>query len=366
MQLRNNKREESKNVLLVYTYISHYRIPLFERLGQEYNLTVIHSGKKMSNNKSSFKEIVSPAYHFGKFRYQPKLIHEYFKGNYDVVILFLDVAWISTLRIAFARHHKKPLMINWGAWMTRNPIANRVRSAIINRSDASLFYAARARSQFKNKKCKSRLIVATNTIEVKESAAANKSPTINTILSVGSLDSRKKPEMLIKAFKSKIDVIPLNIKLVFIGAGSELNRLKDLVKNHRMEDRILFLGAITDSKTLAEHYSRAIICTSYGQAGLSVLQSFGNGVAYLTNHNAISGFEIDNIQNGRTGILTQDFDSFSNAIEKCCNSKDYALTLGRNARSHYLKYATMDNMAQAFIDAIEGTDCTSVFETPHN
>ena len=72
-----------KNILIVYNYILHYRIPCFVQLSKIYNVTVIHSGKKSLNETESLKEVIVNVYNFGPFKYQNNVIKEA-KKKYDI------------------------------------------------------------------------------------------------------------------------------------------------------------------------------------------------------------------------------------------------------------------------------------------
>ena len=133
--------------------------------------------------------------------------------------------------------------------------------------------------------------MANNTFDVGERSKCFQEPEKNTILFVGSLDQRKELDVLLKAFSEIIEVIPKSINLVIIGDGEEKENLIKLIEKLSLKKRVSMKGKITSNVDLIEYYKKALVNVSFGQAGLSVLQSFGYGVPFITKINAISGGE---------------------------------------------------------------------------
>ena len=100
---------------------------------------------------------------------------------------------------------------------------------------------------------------------------------------------------------------------------------------------------------------------SFGQAGLTVLQSLGYGVPFLTKINAISGGEKTNIRDKENSLFCEDnIDSLESILVEICNDIVFARLMGERAYKYYSKYCTIENMCQGFIDAIENTNLSSV------
>jgi glycosyltransferase involved in cell wall biosynthesis len=350
-----------RKVLIGYNYILHYRVPLFNKLAEKYDVTVLHSGKSMRETNDKYAELIVPVYKIGPFHFQPGFIKEVTKKEYDVVIALFDVAWITTLIAVFIRR-KKCKFILWGAWITKNKLANLLRVAFSKRVDSNIFYTHAARKDFISRNVnENKLFVANNTFDVGEQIESFKYILKNRILFVGSLDERKQNDLLIYAFNNIIDKINEDINLTIIGEGSKLESLKRLVSEIGLTKRVEFFGKINDVDYLKEYYKVAIVSVSFGQAGLSVLQSLGYGVPFLTKKNAISGGEITNIRNDYNGILCDDnIKSLQENLLKLCLDIPYARVLGENAFNYYKKYCTMENMANGFIDAIENSRLSEV------
>lgn len=352
-----------KKVLLGYNYILHYRVPLFNLLSKKYDLTVLHSGKKFVTEKDFYKEIIVPSKKIGPFQIQKGLLKEVKKDDYDVIILLFDVRWIYTI-ISIYLYNKKAKLILWGAWLTDSSIANKLRYSLSKKADMNIFYTQKSRLDFvKIGIDENKTVVANNTFDVGPRIKSFENNVKKRILFVGSLDRRKQNDILINAFYNILDKIPENIVLTIIGDGIEREKLMDLVKTFSLEKRVTFAGRIEDPAVLKDYYKEAILSVSFGQAGLTVLQSLGYGVPFLTKINAISGGEKTNIRNKENGFFCEDnIKSLESLLIKTSNDIGKAREMGKNAYEYYSEYCTIENMAKGFIDAIEGTR-TCVIDT---
>ena len=345
-----------KKVLLAYNFILHYRIPLFNLLADKYDLTVLHSGYQMTTGKDKFEEIIFPTKKAGPFFIQSGILNEVKKEKYDVIIFLFDVRWLNTIWSIYACH-KKAKVILWGAWLTDSSIANFMRLYLSKRVSGNIFYTEKSKKDFVRLGLNSDLaFVANNTFDVGERVKSFNNDSKNRILFVGSLDKRKQNDVLIQAFYNVINLIPNDIILTIIGEGEEELKLKELVNDLQITDRVVFTGKITNPDKLKEFYRQSIVSVSFGQAGLSVLQSLGFGVPFLTKKNAISGGEKENIVDGVNSIFCDDnIESLEMELKKLCSDIKFSNKLGENAYKYYSEYCTIENMCQGFIDAIENT-----------
>lgn len=350
-----------KKILLGYNFILHYRKPLFNLLSEKYDLTVLHSGFETLHTNDTYKELIYPVKNIGPFFIQKGILDEVKDDKYDIIILLFDIRWINTIKSIYS-YNKKAKLILWGAWMTESTIANKLRLYLTKKAQASIFYTQESREDFVNSGidlCKT--YVANNTFDVGKRVKSYQNPIKNKILFVGSLDARKQNDVLINAFTNIITQIPENIELTIVGDGLEDNKLKNLVKLKNIDNRVNFVGKVVDTNKLKNYYKEAIVSVSYGQAGLSVLQSLGYGVPFLTKINAISGGEKSNIKNRINSIFCEDnISSLEKSLLKLCNNIEFARKLGKNAYNYYSKYCTIENMCLGFLDAIEDTHLAKV------
>jgi len=344
-----------KRILIAYTFLADYRVPIFRQLASKYELTVSHSGRPIGDPNVGFSELILGHLTTGRLHFQRGLLSEVRNGRFDAVIFFLDVAWLSTI-ISFICCPRSSKRITWGAWKTSSNPANLLRKVLLKWAHANIFYGPEALHDFVMMGVPSdKNFVARNTVEVK-TLRSEHGVAKDTILFVGSLDPRKQNEIALKAFANIVDKISPNIRFVIIGDGVMKGPLKELVADLGVGSRVHFVPAITDPVVLSENYARAIASVSFGQAGLSVLQSLGYGVPFITKENAISGGEINNLKDGYNALLcSDDLGSLEAAMLRVCLDPGYAARLGANAAQYYRNYCSVENMVQGFIDAIEGT-----------
>jgi len=345
---------QKKRVLICYTKLAHYRIPIFERLAAYYDLTIVHSGERCTSADSCFEEIVLPVRRVGRFHYQTGLWSVIRRNRYEAVIFFLDLAWISIV-LSFLFCPGIQRRITWGLWRTGRRIPNLVRLCSALYAHANVFYSVGAAQEFLTLGVpNNKIYVARNTVKV-ESPYRREGGCRNTLLFVGSFDRRKRNDVAITAFSDIVNLIPSQIKLVFVGDGSDKETARGLARSRNVSDRIEFHPATTDDQTLRLFYSNAIASFSFGQAGLSVLQSLGHGVPFITCRKAVSGGEIENIRHNYNGILCDnDIEGLKTAFVKVCTDCDFVSQLGLNAKEHYHKYCDEYNMVNGFRSAIEG------------
>jgi glycosyltransferase involved in cell wall biosynthesis len=342
-----------KKVLLIYTELLDYRIPIFQRLASICELTVTHSGAKATNDDAGFCEIILPVRKIWRFRYQSKVINLIRSGKFHTIIFFGDIAWLSSL-IGFFVCPARTRRVTWGFWLTSKWAANRLRLTMAKISDSNIFYNDGAASAFRQLGTPGdRIEIARNTVLVPD-PQRDKNSERDSILVIGAFNLRKQNDVVILAFNAIAKRLERPIRLVFVGGGSDRNRIIELSRAHEFSERIEFHPYEVDTKALRDYYSKAICSVSFGQAGLSVLQSFGYGVPFVTMRNAISGGEIENISHGVNGFLCEpNQSSLEYYLLKLCSDVEYSAKLGQNALRFYLNHASVAAMISGFQRAID-------------
>jgi len=331
-------------VLIIQNILPHYRIDLYNKLSVENEVTVFHSGIRVSDLDLNFKQIVVKKNKVGPFYFQFALLNEINK-NYDTIISMLDIRWPLNYMISFLTKKK---IIWWGPWLTKSNFANILRIFFMNKNYKTILYSNFHKMQFINRGInRSNLFVANNSIEVQ-----NRVKSYNfekeIILFSGSFNKRKKIKKIILLFHEIVDLLPENIKLYLVGDGDEYDDIKLLVSKLKLNDKIILTGRITNSNDLCKLYKKAFFSISYGQAGLSILQSFGYGAPFLCCENAVSGGEIFNIKNNYNGYLAKSDNEFKKYMIELTTDYNLYYKLGKNAYDYYSEYCTIDKMVYTF------------------
>jgi len=113
------------------------------------------------------------------------------------------------------------------------------------------------------------------------------------------------------------------------------------------------VGPVYSQEELSKYFSKSLGCFSIDQAGLSVLQSMGRGVPFITFKNAITGGEIFNIKHEVNGLLLDGVSEIKSVILDMNENPDRYLQMGIKAREYYVENRTVKHMVQGFIDAID-------------
>ena len=105
-------------------------------------------------------------------------------------------------------------------------------------------------------------------------------------------------------------------------------------------------------KILRKFYNKAIMSISLNQAGLSVLNSLGYGVPFITMKNSVTGGERFNIKDKYNGLLLNKTSDLIKVFRKSDENKSYFVKMGKNAYKSYIKNASYQNMILNIYSAI--------------
>lgn len=137
------------------------------------------------------------------------------------------------------------------------------------------------------------------------------------LLFVGRLTTVKQLDWIIKAqayHKAK----SLNYNMLFIGDGTEKEKLQELVKVHNLENRVWFYGPCYNDDELSSLLYNVDLCVSPGNVGLTALHAMTYGTPVISNNDFETQMpEYEIIVPGKTGLLYKkgDFEDFCDKIE---------------------------------------------------
>ncbi len=351
-----------QRLVIIYGPLLHYRIDLFNALCDRYDVTVFTTGFSGPHQGLRFEVVVVEPLRIGPFSMQRGLRALLRQGHFDVCISFVDVAHLDSLAAVFLPVAKRTFC--WGVWLTDTGVANSLRLAAIKRCEAALFYSHKHLEEVGARGVDPRkLFVAQNTVAVANAVPHAEIQKRDSVLFVGSLAARKGLDRLVRLFASIVPSLPIQTKLVIVGDGPERTALQALVTSLGILDRVEMPGRINNPEALAAFYARALVSVSLSQAGLSVLQSMGFGVPFLTLKGSVSGGETLNITHGENGFIVADDDEeVAKVLIGCASDPDRQAAMGAAAREHYQQYATVENYAQGFFDMLEGTRIARIWK----
>lgn len=354
--------ERKIKVIKLENTIKHYNVPVYNIINQKYDLTVLYYEESSDSaiENCEFKTIHVPWIKFSKFTYLKKNISK-ICSEYEVVIAVDSINVLNFFSLGFRPHKYK--LLYWGigapASYTRHygeagKLYYAISDCMEKRADALIFYAKEAidlhdKRGFKGPK----MFVAPNTTSVLKREVKPESK--DYIMFIGSLYLEKGLQILLDAYKAAYEENDAIVKLNLVGGGKPLPVIKQWVIDNNLEDHIRVWGPIYDNEAKANLFQKTIACISPLQGGLSVLESMGYGVPYITDANAITGGEAFNISDGKTGMRVENLNAekLKEIILDISSNKQKYIEMGKNAYDHYWSCRKPSDMAQGVIDAIE-------------
>ena len=172
------------------------------------------------------------------------------------------------------------------------------------------------------------------------------------ILFVGSLTKNKNVNVLIQSF-AKIHLIYNDYKLIIIGDGDELSKLKDLAFSLKVENSIEFVGSLSP-----EDISKNMLIAS-----IFVLPAINEGFGVVLVEALAAGLPcIGSNSGGITDIITEnvgylftpnDFDQLTDILIHLIDDKDCYQLLSKNARLHVEENFQWKNIVKKFREEFE-------------
>lgn len=169
------------------------------------------------------------------------------------------------------------------------------------------------------------------------------------LLFVGRLVETKGVANLLKAYALLSEDLRVRTELWIIGDGEEIERLKSLAINYRINDKVVFLGRLPNDK-LPDYYAAADIFVSpsmiEGQ-GVTFLEALASGVPIICSNVGGIG-EI--IKHGETGLLVSpnDVHELSEAINRLITDRDLRINLSKTGKKTAEAY-DWQSIAEQFI-----------------
>ena len=158
-----------------------------------------------------------------------------------------------------------------------------------------------------------------------------------------------------------------NIILLLVGdaeskeARKEKNGIIDFINNHKLKERVIFLGKINDRKILLRQiYSIADVYIMPNQHSSGDFEGFGIvALEASINQVPVVAFDVDGIsdavKNGENGVLVKEGDNkgFTQAVSELFRNEKRRVELGRKARMFVEKNYNWDVVIDRYIKILE-------------
>lgn len=343
-------------VIVLYNKIFHYRIPIWNLLAEKCDLTVAYSdddGKVPEGLTCKFDTIYLPSRKIGKFIVQKANIRKLAK-QYDVVVAYGDIAWLKYSMLPWLNntkvvYHTLGVSASYDKGYDSHQEWDSIRKFFYSKADALAFYTSFPIEKYAKMGIpREKMFEAPNTVEVHPIEDVVEK---DSLLFIGTLYRQKGLQSLLNAYLNlrEVELLP---KLRIIGKGPDSGLISKWIIDNHMEGLIEMMGAIYDIDEKARYFSKAYACISPQQAGLSVLESMGYGVPFVTSKNAITGGELQNIHNGVDGVIMDDESRLTEVIKDIAEHKEKYIEMGEKARLYYNENRTPQHMANGLWNAI--------------
>ncbi len=340
-------------IVVIQSQLPHYRRTFFNKLCELDDVVVIHSGTPIHNKSDCFKEIIVRQRKVGPFNLQLGLSDAIDTCQPMAVIAAFDIRNLMSF-VLKVRLCSKVRWIWWGLDKGGSEAADKIKLWLAHGRSPIVFYNSAVRDLFATRGLAlNKLFVANNTFHVENHRSFHEYERKDIFVNVGSLDSRKQNDVLVRAFKAVLEKTGRDLSLYLIGEGRDRKMLTSLIDELKLRDRVFLTGKIEDSAILEGYYARALASVSFGQAGLAVLQSMAFGVPFVTKRSAISGGEKYNIIDNYNGIFCNDEPrSLEDVMIRLVKNEEIARTMGANAYTYYREQASVDGMVEGFRSAL--------------
>ena len=339
-----------KTIVIFQQSIPHYRVDFFNRLAKNVDLTVIHTDPNLDTSSFNFHSLFIQSYKLLGLFYiaglrstilSLKPDYVYILGNFRFLQVSLSFYLLRGLKYIF-----------WGVDFGSHTLFDKYKILYLNLFNIPVvFYHDVIKKMFINSGLSASQAFSANNTIYNPLPCVSIDKNKNTFINVGSLDYRKRNDLLINVFSSILSNGFSNINLIFIGDGPCKKDLIKLARELRISSNVFFVSATSDYSLLLKYYSNAFASISYGQAGLAVLQSMSFGVPFITSTSAISGGEIHNIIPSFNGFLVGDENQLKSVMLSLIKDKDLQSRVSSNCINYYSNNATVSLMCSNFVNA---------------
>ena len=162
---------------------------------------------------------------------------------------------------------------------------------------------------------------------------------------IGRLAAEKGQADLIEAF-NKIRIIYPDTVLLLVGSGEDEKRLKDLVSNLNIEERVIFPGFVNKIDEFMSLLDIFVLPTKNESFGLVILEAMAQGVPVIARK--VGGVP-EIIEDKKNGLLFSDNEECVELIKVLLERKGYAGNIGENG----LKTVSQKFSAGKMFDNVE-------------
>jgi glycosyltransferase involved in cell wall biosynthesis len=367
------------NVLIIQRAIPHYRMPLFKALNNSvfFNLTLCigkHNSKTATGlaaeNYSNLNIINADVKNIFKDLLFQKIIN---LKKFDVIITDISINLISVpIYIVYARLLGIKV-IGWGKGIPQetskkeNAIKRRYKKLIASMCNGLILYGEISRKYYIDLGLENKyMVVAQNSIDTQSLMNSDiylkkRAYVLKTEMNLsekfvfgyfGKLTSRKQVDKILISFLRFKDINITEAVLIIAGTGIGESHLKDIAKNSKHKDSVIFLGkiAIGQEGVIINLFDAFL---SFSQGGLGILEAMSLSKLIISTPEIFPETEL--LENNYNCLLSADFsvNSFAETMSKAILLNEERRVLEKNVFHTVKQKATIEKMVLAFENAIK-------------
>jgi len=183
----------------------------------------------------------------------------------------------------------------------------------------------------------SNVITIYNSIDLNTDLQIENKFSFSFILSVGRVEPEKQIDKLILSY-ANTSLPKKGIKLIILGDGSHILKCKELVNQLNLNDKVDFIGFVSNPKEYFNSALFLVLCSKYEGFSMVTLES-------LASSTPVISFDLEGpneiiIQN-KNGILVknQDFNSLSSTIDDLASNDTLLKDFAKNAKESILHFS---------------------------
>ncbi|MFA6980161.1 MAG: glycosyltransferase [Ignavibacteriaceae bacterium] len=151
------------------------------------------------------------------------------------------------------------------------------------------------------------------------------------ILFVGRIEEQKRIDTAVRIIKQLIDE-SIEVKLFIIGGGSEETKIKSLIHNLELDDKIIFLGIVENPSKYFRYFDLLLLTSDYEGMPFVIWEAMSKGLPVVSS--AVDGIA-EVVQETECGLLFEknDISAAVSAIKMIIENPMLKIKLGENGKS---------------------------------
>ena len=347
--------------LIIQTCVPSYRLNLYKYITDKNHEVEIISGEEfysatIKSDKRTPKVLWVKNFFFlnRKFLFQKLPWRKVY--NAKSVIIEFNLRNVSFILVFLIRLISRKKIFLWGhAWSRsgKNSKSEIIRLLFKKSSNGYIAYTEQQQKELEVQLPKKSIYSANNSIYFVNEISPSylEESKITDFIYVGRLVKDKKILFLIEAFKKAVNFLPIETKLMIVGSGDELGKIKKHLTKNKLINRVILLGHVSNINTLKILYSKSIASVSPGYVGLSITQSLGFGVPMIISKNEPHSPELEAAQLGFNSSYfeTDDTDSLVEVLVQFNKEKEKWISKRNEISLQCKSQYSVEKMAEPFL-----------------